>query len=67
MGGSRLRLIISIIALVLGLLITIGAVFGIAIGSQSMKFFVGIVVIIGLIIAGTGGLTVWNILRIDDI
>lgn len=60
MGSSVLRLVIGIIALVLGLLIAITATFGIAVGSRSTLFIVGIVTIVGLVIAGTGGWTIWN-------
>ena len=60
MGGSVLKLAIGIIVLILGLLIAITAVFGIAVESQSTKFLVGIVAIFGLIIAGAGGWTMWK-------
>lgn len=58
MVGSPVKVALGVIALVLGLLIAVSAVFLTGINSQKMRIFVGIIAIIGLVIAGVGGLTI---------
>lgn len=58
MVGSPVKVALGVIALVLGLLIAVSAVFLTGVNSQTMRIFVGIIAIIGLVIAGVGGLTI---------
>lgn len=58
MVGSPVKVALGVIALVFGLLIAVSAVFLTGVNSQTMRIFVGIIAIIGLVIAGVGGLTI---------